>query len=209
MIRKPKQIIWGLIILIFLLSPSLLLAELSKINNDWHLKNLTLLLNSGLTHCEISNVKYILWTEDSSELPILEEIIQNSSLIWQKEVISDFAGTKVYKFSSENQINKEGEKLIPKQLDSLEKQLKGTRILLYFYQQIDQTIDIGHYLSSNEVKETQKTKTDKLFSITGYSNTIAKILHSNKFDTNVQIITNNIDNKEKTLLAIPVLLEDF
>lgn len=207
--RKPKQIIWGLIILFILISPSLLFAELYKINNDRVFKDLTLLLNSGLTRCETSNVKYILWTEDRSELSTLNIIVQDSPLVWQKEVISDFRGVKVYKFFSENQVDKEEEKLIPTQLQYIEEQLKGSQILLYFHQQINEKIDVWNYLSLNEIKKTQQTATDKLLSITGYSNTISNVLYSNTFDTNVQLITNNQTNKGKTILAIPALLEDF
>ena len=209
MIRKPKQIIWGLMILTFLSSPALLSAELSKIHNDRDIKNFSLLLNSGLTSCETSNVRYILWTEDNSDLPTINNIVQDSPLIWQKEIICDFRGSKVYKFSSDNKVDKEEEKQILTQLSYIERQLEGTQILLYFHQQIDENIDVWHYLSLNEIKKTQKTETEKLLSITGYSDTISKVLYSNKFDTNVQIITNNQSNNEKTLLATPALLEDF
>ncbi len=207
--KKPKQIIWGLIILFILISPSFLFAELYKINNDRVFKDFTLLLNSGLTSCETSNVKYILWTEDRNELSTLNNIVQDSPLVWQKEVISDFRGVKVYKFFSENQVDKEEEKLIHTQLQYIEEQLKGSQILLYFHQQIEDRIDVWHYLSLNEIKKTQQTTTDKLLSITGYCNTISKVLYSNTFDTNVQLITNKQTNKGKTILAIPALLEDF
>ncbi len=208
MVNKRKQIIWGLM-LIFVLSPSLLFAELYKINNGRQVEDFKLLLNSGLTHCETSTVKYILWTDDSSDLTVLNEIVQNSPFVWRQDVISDFAEQKVYKLSSENQVNKGEEKLISKQLAYIERELKGTGILLYFQQQINETIDVKNYLSLNWIQKIQKTKTDKLLSITGYSDTIAKVVRSNEFDTNIQIITNNQRNQEKTILAIPALMEEF
>lgn len=208
MTTKRKQIIWGLI-LIFLLSPSLLFAELPKINYDRYEKELILLLNSGLTQCETSDIKYILWTEDSSDLPVLKEIVRNNSEVWQKDVVSDFTGKRIYKYSLTKQVDKEGEKLIPKQLDDFEQQLEGTRILLYFHQQINETIDSKEYFCINGINKTQMTETAKLLSITAYSSNISKIVQSAKFDTNVQVITSNQSIKGKTLLAIPALLEDF
>ncbi|KUO61988.1 MAG: hypothetical protein APF84_04990 [Gracilibacter sp. BRH_c7a] len=206
MINRRKQIIWGLI-LIFLLSPSLVFAELSKINNSS--KDFTLFLNSGITHCETATVKYTLWTDDSSELEVISKITQNSPLVWQKEVVSDFTGKKIYKYFSINRVDRKGEKLIFSQLESIERQIKGTGILLYFYQQVDEIIDIWDYLNLNKLRDKQKTQTDQLLSINGYSDIIGGIVQSSPFNTNVQIITNNQNKKGKSLIAIPALLDEF
>ena len=208
MIKRSRQIIWALLF-VLLLSPALLFAGLPKLNREPYLDYSLLLLNSGLTRCETSKVKYILWTDDSRELSSVYEILRDSGHVWQEDIFSDFTGKKIYKFTLESRVNKDGEKLIPNQLNLIEKEIKGKRILLYFQQQLDETIDVIEYSSSSKLKNVRKIETESLVSITGYSNSVSKTVQSANLNINIQIITNKQGDRAKTLLAIPALLNDF
>ena len=207
MIKQSRQIFWGLIF-VLLLSPALLFAELPKLNRSIYPDESLLLLNSGLTRSETSLVKYIIWTDDSSELPAIHEILQNSNCVWQKNIISDFTGNKIYKFTLENRVDKDQEKLILKQLDFIENQIKGKQIELYFQQQLDETLDIMQY-SSSKLTNLLMVETENLASITGYSDAISKTVQSGNRHINVQIINSYQKDQGKTLLAIPALLDEF
>lgn len=210
MIKKSKQIIWGLILLLLFL-PALLFADLSKLNRGGiYNDNLVLLLNSGLAHCETSVIKYILWTNDCSELETLNNIVESSNYDWQKEVVSDFSGQIIYKFTAEQRMDKEREKLIPKQLNDLEKQIRQRKVLLFFQQEIKEVIDIKKYMTSNKAEDMMNIiETETLRSMTGYSKNIGKAMQSGRADINIQILTNKHRDRGKTVVAIPALLEDF
>ena len=209
MIKNSKVIIWGLA-LTLLISPGLLFAELSKNNKGNTFKeNTPLLLTSGQTGAETSEIRYILWTDNASELSDLDEVINKSSYTWQKDIICDFNGNKIYKYIREEIVDKNQEHNIIENLNILEDQIQGKNIYLYFQQRINQNLDLESYLTAAGINRVQKVETNKIISITGYSDDISKNIRSGNTEINIQVLTRTSESAGKTILAVPALLEEF
>ena len=208
MVKKPKKILYGLLILL-LLFPGLLFANLAVYNQNIYKHELPLLLNSGLVDCETSDVKYILWTNKSSALPVLDQIVNNSGDAWEKNVICDFTGKRIYKYIREDRVDSIREKDITEYLNQLEKQISGWEISLYFQQTIKGNLDIETYIQTTKVREVQRVETDEFVSLTGYNENIRKSIWVAVTPINTQILTRQSGSAAKTTLAIPALLEEF
>ncbi|RJE47448.1 MULTISPECIES: hypothetical protein [unclassified Dehalobacter] len=172
-------------------------------------KDLVLLLHSGLASCQNARVKYIIWTEDSNSQKEIESILQSSDLLWNKTVLSDFANRTAYRYSAELEIDQDQEINALNTYEVLGLQLSGPETKVYLEESVDQEIDIQRYFKMNTISIIQKTDIPSLYALSGYTQGLGQGVKAGKDTINIQTVTRKYeDNRGRTVLALPALLEE-
>lgn len=205
--RMIKAVFIGMI---FLISVPVFLFAQSKTEQEIFNCNIPLLLNSGFTDNNKAWVKYILWTQDSSNLEELELHLINSGFSWKREILKDFSGSKrSYKYIAQAEVSMDEERLNLEKLNVLAKQLKTHKIQLYVHEQIKGNVDIEGYLQYIKLRDIRRTKSSGLISNTGYADAINQGIQAGSRKINIQLISKENSTSRETVLAIPALLEEF
>lgn len=169
-----------------------------------------LLLNSGLVDCQTAAVKCTLWTENSNDLEHIEKILSKSELDWQKEILRDYAGNKAFKYTAQYNVTKERENDILNMYDSLAEKIDSKTTKIYIEEKVGKALDLDTYLKLNHVKIIQREEIPYLSSITGYSNSLINSTNIGNKQINLQIASRKTETDQgKTVLALPILLEEF
>lgn len=172
-------------------------------------RNLVLLLHSGLVSCQNAQVKYIIWTEDSSSQKEIENVLQSSGLLWNKAVLSDFANRTAYQYSAELEVDQDQESDVLNTYEVLNLRLSGRETKVYLEESVDQEIDIQRYFKMNIVSIIQETDIPSLYALSGYTWGSGQGIKAGKDTINIQAVTRKSgDNRGRTVLALPALLEE-
>lgn len=167
-----------------------------------------LLLNANALENEPAVVKYILWTEETNELPRLEKFLSGTGLKWSRDILSNYYGNKAYKFTAAIIVNKENEKDALTIYKNLQAGISGQTVKTYFEETINKGTNLELYFQGDR-EIIQKIELAGLTSATGYSKVLDTDYFLNKKKGNFEILTRNGGIKKNTVLAIPALIEEF
>lgn len=199
----------GIIIFILVLFVSMGYGTHKVMANKQQSKNPPLLLSSGLTEVSEAEVHVLLWFEGENDF-------ENSSLI---EEIQSIAGWKWdYQRSSSNgaitltgsrhlNASEEAEILTWFQQIAKSVELEGGKAFLD--ERVQAGIDIRTYLEENGFQSVQGVMTGKTFSVAGRKKDFFSEVQAGQDSINIQLLSRSTSQGEKTVLAIPVLLEEF
>lgn len=192
---------------IILLTPARLLAKGAVQDHQ----ELPLLLSSGLVSSTEGSLEYIVWTEEPGTQTYIEKTLEASGLAWNKKVLSDFSGKKVYQYTTEMAIKKEEEKQAVIFYNHLNTMANNGKIKVLLEERIDSRLEAEKYFTENQIAIKQKAAAEDLISISGYDPRIPCAVQAGKDRLNIQIITEKETKtrKGKTILAIPALMEEF
>jgi len=206
--KKTLLCLFISLIIIALSGSSAWIASNMKAQNNPD-KDLVLLLHSGLASCQNARVKYIIWTEDSNSQKEIESILQSSDLLWNKAVLSNFANRTAYRYSAELEIDQDQEINALNTYEVLGLQLSGPETKVYLEESVDQEIDIQRYFKMNTISIIQKTDIPSLYALSGYTQGLGQGVKAGKDTINIQTVTRKYeDNRGRTVLALPALLEE-
>ena len=207
-IKKLHIFIVSALLLMLFLTPTILFAASYCFNQI--LARAPLLLNSKLTPAELATVKYILWKEDDGELAALETYLQDSGLEWEKETLRDFAGSKAVKYTAQICISQEKEYQALDFYHNLNLQAKRFKAQAYFAEWINFAVDPANMCLKLGITPHFWVKTPGLVSWSGYHPALPGAIIADGKRINYQLLTTNGSRTvEKTVLAVPALLEDF
>ena len=210
-LRDLRIYIFSGVLLVILLTPTILLAEMKYSSQDFREQEIPLLLNSGSVAGEKATVEYILWTEDVSELTKIEKILQSTGLVWHKITLSNYSERNAYQYMAEIEIKKENEEQALEIYHLLTNKIKRIKVRLYFEERVDSALDFDSYLKKSQIDIRQRVQLPDLISISGFHHDLRDVVKAGKQNINIQIMTKkgNESKKGRTVLAIPVLFEEF
>jgi len=201
-IRVLRKSIISVIITLLLLTPAILLAENKYQDQNQSAGQFSLLLNSGLTDCQNATVRYIVWTQESRELSGIEEILPETDLLWHKYLLQDFSGNKAWKYVAELNITEKDEREALERYLSLKNKISNQRTKIYFEERVESAIHSGLYFKNNDIKVREKVQSLNIESFRGYLQELSD-------DIQIMSKENTPSCQGRTVLAIPVLLEEF
>lgn len=181
--------------------------------------NITYLLGSGLTDCQKASVRYILWTEDLQQIDIIEKSLKANNIVWTCEELKNAYGNQAIKFTISRTIDLKQEKEIDSMIKYLYNSFDRQKVGVYFEERINAGINPRDYFRLNNVITDQSGQAEKILAFTGYADTVAIRPQVNtKF--NIEVLSSvksgsvnftGADKRstEKTVLAIPALIEEF
>ncbi|MFA6807437.1 MAG: hypothetical protein WCR27_00415 [Eubacteriales bacterium] len=176
--------------------------------NNKQSEQITLLLNSGLTNCQIAEIKYILWS-DTDNVSIYD-VLNNTGLDWDSENLRNEFGENAKKYVYKMTINKNEEKIVIKELNKIRENIKGVDVNLYFEESIPDCIDQERYLKIINADLKSKVITENVKSLTGYTPLYPDWIRTSNDKENIEILGSiNTESAKKTKIAIPVLMEEF
>lgn len=191
---------------IFLLIPSLLMAETLIKFKPPEDKNFCLILNSGLTDYSQAQIKYIIWTQEESELASIEKIIQQTNLTWKKSILRNYFQNRAYEYIAQITISKNEEAEILNTYLSLNRKMKKFKAKVYMEEIIPANIDVNDFLLKNNVVNLERIKISNMTSVTGFAEGLGQGIILNGRVVNLQIVTGTKNLRPgKTILAFPAL----
>ncbi|NLO96711.1 MAG: hypothetical protein GX091_01310 [Peptococcaceae bacterium] len=203
----PKYIIC--IIILILLLPSLLWAK--SLVRDSSNKNFSLILDSNLVDCTQASVKYIVWTQDENGVPVLEKILEQTGMPWEKNVLINYWQNRAYEYIAQMEITGGQEADMLEKYLNLKSKLKNLKQTKVFMEEIvAANLDINDFLSRNNVVNFDRIEAFNTISATGYVEYLNEGINIGGSPVNFQIITrtNNL-NPGRTIIAFPALWKEF
>ncbi len=210
-IKKFKKYIMCVLIAVFLIVPSILLAESEYRSQNINKQPFCLLLNSGLLDCQSATIKYIIWTEDKSELPLIEKALKQTEISWQKNILQDYSKNNAFEYIAEFDITKQKESKAWEDYMILKNKIATPKVRIYFEERANSYLNIDLYFKQNNVNTQEKAKTSNIISLTGYYSGFRENVKLGWKIVNIQVAAKeeNNTNEGKTVLALPVLFDEF
>ena len=189
-----------------MLIPSFVMAETLIKSKPPEYKNFCLILNSGLTDYSQAQIKYIIWTQEESELAAIEKIIQQTNLTWKKTILRNYFQNKAYEYIAQINISKNEEAEILNTYLFLNQKMKKFKAKVYMEEIIAANININDFLQKNNVVNLERIIISNMTSVTGFAEGLDQGISLNGRPVNFQIMTrtNNL-SPGRTILAFPAL----
>lgn len=207
-----RKIMITLIVCIFCIglgTYALLVGMTSKDTVKLSQTEVPLLLNSGLVLTEEAEVSIILWFENG-DLPL--EIWTKGPMpdwIWNYKELQTGSGKVAVSLSGHRLIDKNEESNLYTWYNMMAQQLTKTGGRIYLDERVPQAIDISAYLSNANALPSQWALLGNMLSIAAYQNNFKTCVMAGKDRINIQLLSRGKNTEGKTVLAIPVLLEEF
>lgn len=210
-ISHHRMIAGTIFIVLFLFLQLIFPVDITGIRpNKTQENTIALLLDSGLTHCQSSRLKYIIWSEELQNQTEIEKILISSGLSWHKEILSDFSGNKALKYSAACSATRETEEDYLDRYHTLYYQLDDSKTKVYLEERIDEAIDIRDYYRTNGITVIQNNTMASITSLTGELWSLPQSIRAGDSRICIQGITKtNTDDQGKTIIALPALFEEF
>ncbi|MGI5901825.1 MAG: hypothetical protein ACOX7U_05055 [Desulfitobacteriia bacterium] len=179
---------------------------------DLNNRNLSLLLNSGLIDNCDAEIKYLIWTEDSGELPQLEKKLKDMNLEWKKQVLTDFSQNRAYKYIAVMNINSsQGERKALQNYWALTDALAQQKVKVYLEERVNSHLDPEQFFKKNTLFAQEKIYFPGGISYSGWKPDYLNFRPGGFELLTVQLIVkkNPLEGGEKAVLALPALLEEF
>jgi len=168
-----------------------------------------LLLNSGVVQTKKAEVNVILWFEDG-KIPL--GIWTNkpmSDWIWNYKELQTGSGKVAVTLSGHRQVDNIEESNLYTWYTVMARQLSETGGRIFLDERVPQIIDISAYLSQTNALPAQWALVGNLLSIAAYQNNLKTSVVAGNDRINVQLLSRGQNTEGQTVLAIPVLLEEF
>ncbi|HWQ43372.1 MAG TPA: hypothetical protein VN456_15235 [Desulfosporosinus sp.] len=168
-----------------------------------------LLINSGAVQAKEAEVSVVLWFENG-EIPL--GIWRTGPLpdwTWSYKESQTASGRVAVTLSGHQRMNKNEESNLYTWYTVMVRQLAQTGGQIYIDERVPQAIDISAYLSKTNALPAQWALSDSLVSIAAYQKNLPSNIMAGNDRINIQLLSRGIHNGGQTVLAIPVLLEEF
>lgn len=169
----------------------------------------SLLLNSGVTETKEAEVSVILWFENVDTLLNLRMKEPMPNWVWDYKELQTESGKKAITLSGHCIVNKNEESDLYKWYTSMVRQVSKTGGRIYLDERVPQIIDISAFLSQANAFPSQWALSGNTVSIAGYQNNLIAGVMAGKDRINIQLLSRGNNTEGQTVLAIPVLLEEF
>lgn len=172
-------------------------------------ETIPLLLNSKFAASNLATVKVIIWFDnpklsiDHLAKPPLE------NWIWSSKYSQAGNGNQALTISGEGIVNKIQELQVYTWYTIMVPKIAKEGGRIYFDERIPEGLDISAYLNYIQAQPVQWTLSNNLISIAAYEQHLNPSVKAGKDSLNLQVLSRGTAGKGETVLAIPVLLEEF
>ncbi|HVJ48009.1 hypothetical protein [Desulfitobacterium sp.] len=183
-------------------------ASNSMVVNKQQKEHPPLLLNSGLTDVSEAEAQVILWF-DGQDSASHSEFINNQVLSqagWEWE---SHDSQKALTVSGYRRLKASDEAEILTWFEAVAQMVEQEGGKAYFDERIDARVDGMVYLRQNGFEPKQGVITGTTASIAGWQEGFFPVVQAGRDSVNIQLLTRSASQGAKTVLAIPVLLEEF
>lgn len=181
----------------------------TKESIELHQTTVPLLLNSRVVQAKEAEVSVILWFENG-DIPL--EIWKNrpmSDWTWTYKELHTASGKVAVTLSGHRHMDKNEESDLYKWYIIMAQQLAKTGGRIYLDERVPQATDISAYLSKTNTLPAQWALTGDLLSIAGYQSDLPMSVMAGQDRINIQLLSRGKNTEGQTVLAIPVLLDEF
>ncbi|EGW38901.1 hypothetical protein [Desulfosporosinus sp. OT] len=168
-----------------------------------------LLLNSEVVLAEEAEVNVILWFEDG-EIPL--EIWTKKPMPnwnWDYKELKTGNGNVAVTISGHCFIDKNEESNLYSWYTIMAQQMAKTDGHIYLDERVPQLVDIASYLSKTNALPSQWALQGDMVSIAGYQSNFNNSVIAGQDLVNIQLLSRGKNTEGQTVLAMPVLLEEF
>lgn len=177
--------------------------------NKQQSKNPPLLLSSGLTEVSDAEVHVLLWFEgenDCADSSLIEEIRSIAGWKWDYQRSSSNGAITL---TGSRHLKASEEAGILTWFQQIAKSVESEGGKAFLDERVQAGIDIRSYLEKNGFQPVQEIMTGKTFSAAGRKEDFFSEAQAGPDSINIQLLSRSTSQGEKTVLAIPVLLEEF
>ena len=168
-----------------------------------------LLLNSGVVQTNKAEVSVILWFENG-DVPLgISTKGPKSDWVWNHKRLETETGKVAVTLSGHCLIDKNEESNLYTWYNIMAQQLTKTGGQIYLDERVPQAIDISAYLSQTNALPSQWSLLGNTLSIAAYQKSLETSVMAGKDRVNIQLLSRGQNTEGQTVLAIPVLLEEF
>jgi hypothetical protein len=168
-----------------------------------------LLLNSGVVQATEAEVSVVLWFENG-DIPL--EVWTKKPMqdwIWTYTELHAGSGKEAVTLSGRRHMDKNEESNLYTWYTIMAKQLAKSGGRIYLDERVSQATDISVYLSKTNTLPAQWALSGDLQSIAAYQSDLPMSVMAGQDRINIQLLSRGKNTEGQTVLAIPVLLEEF
>ncbi|AFM43458.1 Protein of unknown function (DUF1779) [Desulfosporosinus acidiphilus SJ4] len=199
------------ILLMLCLKTNVLMAQNTMNDDGVSNKSIPLLLNSKFVDASEARVTMVIWFDDSNR-PLSSEQITNPPVknwSWSNNYLQAGNSRRASTISGEGLVNKKEELKVYKWYTIMAPKIAKAGGRMYLDERVPESIDIPAYLNHIDAQPVQWAISDNLISIAAYQKLINPSVKIGTDKLNIQILSRGEAAKGETVLAIPVLLEEF
>lgn len=172
-------------------------------------KAVPMLLNSGIVQTKEAEVSVILWFENG-DIPLeVRTKWLMSDWTWTFKEQQTGSGKVAATLFAHRRIDKNEETNLYTWYNTLAQSLAKMGGRIYLDERVSQVTDISAYLSQTNALPAQWILSGNLVSIAAYQNDLLTSVVAGQDRVNIQLLSRGENTKGQTVLAIPVLLEEF
>ncbi|MBP1759393.1 MAG: hypothetical protein H6Q63_310 [Firmicutes bacterium] len=210
-IRHIREVITMLVcILMFCFGVhALSVMEQSKNTIQIDKPSVPLLLNSGIVQAEKAEFNIIIWFEDK-EIPLaIRTMKPTPDWIWTYKELNNENKKGAVTLSGQCSLNKNEERNLFAWYTTMGPQIEMAGGKVYLDERIPETIDISAYLSQTNAVPIQCVLLDNMISTAAYQSDIESSVMAGQDRINIQLLSRGKKTEGQSVLAIPVLLQQF
>jgi hypothetical protein len=206
--RKEKNIsilfYTGLLIFLFLLlnlvKYKCCLAIVSAAN-PW------LLEYSGST--ETADVKVIIWSDNQDSSNLFKEELPSDNWHWEKVFRSNVEGKKITGIVGRTKVGRTEELELKKWYYEFAARIKEAGGKVYLDERINDNIDIVDFLCKAGAEPQQWMLDNTTLSVAAWKSDLGNNIYAGKDKINMQLLTHVSSEYRQSVLALPVLIDEF
>lgn len=183
------------------------LKQKTDFNKDVN-SEIPLLLSSGSTTADYADIGLTLWFKS----PIIPDLIwmekPTSDWTWVRKELKTTQNTAIT-LSGAGKLNKSQEEDLFKWYTTMAPIIEKAGGRIYFDERVPQVIDVAGLLSKGNTEPAQWMLSGNLISVAAYQSNLKTSVLAGSDRINVQLASRGDSKEGQTVLAIPVLLNEF
>lgn len=193
------------IIIILLLTGNLIKGKLNRYQ-DVYTKPPSLLLNSGLSQRTAAKVEIVFWFPRQPEATFYKSLPDGWG--WQKQKLT--TGTvDVATVSGTRVINQLEETQLLSLYENLSKLAAKQGGQAFLDERVADNIDINRFFQAVNAEPLEWALSGETYSLAGFLKELMSPVSSGRNNLNLQLLTRSTGDRSESVLAIPVLLNEF
>ncbi|MFZ3101204.1 MAG: hypothetical protein WA113_03210 [Desulfitobacteriaceae bacterium] len=158
---------------------------------------------------QVAEVKIIIWCENEYQIEQFREILPSEKWQWEENVKYTAQGRKAISLVGQTKLDRLGELSLKKWYFDWAGRINSAGGQVYLDERILETIDVAAFLSQVGAEPKQWMLEGSTLSVAALRHGLGEGVSAGKDQVNLQLLTRSSEGHQKSVLALPTLLEEF
>ncbi|MDD4400475.1 MAG: hypothetical protein PHI24_01085 [Desulfitobacteriaceae bacterium] len=154
-----------------------------------------------------AEVKLVIWYKNQDLSTQISENLPAGNWLWEKSFTND--GKKIISLVGRTKVDRIKEFELKKWYYQYSNKIRDCGGQVYLDERIYDNIDIVAFLSKSGAKPQQWMLNENTLSVTALKSGLGNKIYAGKDKVNIQLLTNTSKGHKQSVLALPVLIDEF